>query len=542
MADKKNSSLSALISRYNAVPAFKAGTVILIIYGVLLAVLLLLHVPTLDEAQAWLIARDASYKDILLYLPHYESHPPFWHLLLSIPAKLGVSYELGLKSIQFISSVLMISVFVFRSPFSNVVKTFVPFTYFFFYQYGLLARPYAFMVAGIFLCAHYIGKRKEAPGKLILSLAFTCMWSAYGIAVAGGIALAWVIGIIAGAVKERRNPMGALFGDRRRIAGLLALLVFAAALICEIMPAPDNYIAVSTGKGMMSFGADYLKLLVILPSEAFFTNLVQNGTQGETGMMTMMITGVISVLIYCVCLYFCKAGKVVRYMIIPYLFFNVIATRYISVHHYGLAGMMIIFSLWVAFDSEETVKVRESLSSFVKYLSVIMVTAMSAIGIYWSVMACLNENIYPVASGRVLAETVRELRAANSDLTINAAWYIAKDSDGQIVKIYYGEGTNTFVPAAPYFKHNMVNNLLPDKPYCVTVNATPFQSEELLNSIRSKPAPDVILAYSEQGLRDYLDYTGNGSEYRQIAAIPSGVCYKDRDIAFVGTYVYERVR
>ena len=110
MADKKNSSLPALISRYNAVPAFKAGTVILLIYGLLLAVLLLLHVPTLDEAQAWLIARDATYKDILLYLPHYESHPPFWHLLLSIPAKLGVSYELGLKSIQFISSVLMISV------------------------------------------------------------------------------------------------------------------------------------------------------------------------------------------------------------------------------------------------------------------------------------------------------------------------------------------------------------------------------------------------------------------------------------------------
>ena len=40
------------------------------------------HEPWFDEAQAWLIAKSASYKEIITVVPHYEGHPPLWHLLL----------------------------------------------------------------------------------------------------------------------------------------------------------------------------------------------------------------------------------------------------------------------------------------------------------------------------------------------------------------------------------------------------------------------------------------------------------------------------
>ena len=35
-----------------------------------------IHEPWFDEAQAWVIARDNSLKDILFFIPHYEGHPP----------------------------------------------------------------------------------------------------------------------------------------------------------------------------------------------------------------------------------------------------------------------------------------------------------------------------------------------------------------------------------------------------------------------------------------------------------------------------------
>lgn len=535
-------SLKNMITRYNELPVRKAGTVVLMIYSILLIVMLYLHVPTLDEAQSWLIARDASYRDIFFYLPHYESHPPFWHLLLSVPAKLGVSYELGLKSIEFASAFLMVSFFIYLSPFNNVIKTFVPFTYFMFYQYGVMSRPYAFLVSGIFLCAHFVGTRKESPVKLIASLAYLCLWSAYGIAIAGGIAAVWIIEILAGALRNKSNPVKELLSDKKRLLGLFALLVFAAALICEISPASDNYVAISTGGGIGQYLADYVKLFFVLPSEAFFTNLAGGGA-GKIDIVTIAVTGVITAVILAVAFIFAKKAGMVRYLIVPLLCFYVIAARYISVHHYGLSGMIIIFALWTSL--EQLVRDGEDTSSdkvfkVVRPVSTILIAAMILIGSYWSVMASINENIYPVSGGRRLAQTAKELGIGKGEVTVSAAWYIKKDNDGNILRIYYGEGTNVFVPAAPYFRHNVISNLYPDYSYCITKVASQVESDNLLGSIMRRPDPDFILSNSEQTMSDYLEYTGNKSSYSQVDVIPSGNCYKDSEISFIGTYVYAR--
>ena len=534
--------LKDMITRYNRIPVRKAGTVILLIYSLLLIFMLYLHVPTLDEAQSWLIARDASYKDILFYLPHYESHPPFWHLILSLPAKLGVSYELGLKSIEFASAFLMISFFVFLAPFNNLIKTFVPFTYFMFYQYGVMSRPYAFLVSGIFLCAHFIGTRKENPLRLVASLAYLCLWSAYGIAVAGGITAVWIIEIMSDAVKARMNPVKALFADRKRIMGFMALLVFAAALIYEISPAADNYVAISTNESVLQYLTDYARLFFMLPSESFFTNLAGTGAD-NADIMTVIITGLVSVIILTVTFCFCRKAGMVRYMIVPLLCFYVIAARYISVHHYGIAGILLIFALWVSLDhivKEGNGILSEGIFKVIRPVSIVLISGMVLIGIYWSIIASLNENTYPVASGRRLAQTAKELGIGKGEVTANAAWYIKRDDSGNILRIYYGEGTNVFVPAAPYFKHNVISGLYPDNTYCVTKVATDSENDFLLGSIKGRPDPDFILSNSEQTMKDYLEYTGNMSTYTQVDVIPSGNCYKDCEINFIGTYVYAR--
>src|SRR4051812_40575150 len=54
----------------------------------LVAWVLPLHEPWFDEAQAWLIARDATLWEILGRMS-YEGSPPLWHLLLAPLAKAG---------------------------------------------------------------------------------------------------------------------------------------------------------------------------------------------------------------------------------------------------------------------------------------------------------------------------------------------------------------------------------------------------------------------------------------------------------------------
>ena len=97
------------------------------ITGLIMCVLLLgscavgmyFHEPWFDEIQAYLIARDASVHDILFHLPHYEGHPPLWHLLLMIPARLGLSCKASLNAVQFLTFAGMAVTLELFSPFGR---------------------------------------------------------------------------------------------------------------------------------------------------------------------------------------------------------------------------------------------------------------------------------------------------------------------------------------------------------------------------------------------------------------------------------------
>ena len=61
-----------------------AGTVL--VFVVLAVFVGGVHEPWADEAQAWLIARDATLYDLLFELPSGELNPSLWHLLLIFPS------------------------------------------------------------------------------------------------------------------------------------------------------------------------------------------------------------------------------------------------------------------------------------------------------------------------------------------------------------------------------------------------------------------------------------------------------------------------
>src|SRR5436190_13581398 len=65
----------------------------LIAYAALVAYGSVIHESWWDEAQAWLIARDAPIGEIFTRDVAYEGHPPLWYLLLAVPAKLGAPYS-----------------------------------------------------------------------------------------------------------------------------------------------------------------------------------------------------------------------------------------------------------------------------------------------------------------------------------------------------------------------------------------------------------------------------------------------------------------
>lgn len=191
------------------------------------------HEPWFDEAQAWLIARDCSWKELLTVRTHYEGHPPLWWMLLAIPAKLGMPYEIGLKSLNLMCAALMIWLLEFKTKLPELLKVILPFSYFLCYQYGVTSRPYALMIAAMLLIAINWNNRNTKPWPVILSMMLLCATSSYGLAIAGMLALNWTIQFLCG---ER-----SLIKNKQRFAGLVLLLVFAIILLLNVLPAPGTY-------------------------------------------------------------------------------------------------------------------------------------------------------------------------------------------------------------------------------------------------------------------------------------------------------------
>ena len=80
-------SFSQRLDAFERLPGVAPEWIAFALYVALLCIVASFHEPWFDEAQSWQIARVASLRDILFSIPHYEGHPPLWHLLLALPAR-----------------------------------------------------------------------------------------------------------------------------------------------------------------------------------------------------------------------------------------------------------------------------------------------------------------------------------------------------------------------------------------------------------------------------------------------------------------------
>ena len=71
------------------------------------------HEPWADEAQAWLLARDASIKDLITVNMRYEGSPVLWHMILKAFIKFGLTYEF-LYIVPIIFTSIGVAIFEFK--------------------------------------------------------------------------------------------------------------------------------------------------------------------------------------------------------------------------------------------------------------------------------------------------------------------------------------------------------------------------------------------------------------------------------------------
>ena len=531
------------IKRYNDLDPVKTGIAVLSLYSLILILISLLHEPWYDEAQAWQIARHASYYDILFHIPHYESHPPLWHLILSIPAKAGAPYEISIKLINIAFSILGVFLIELRSGFSNWIKTFIPFTYFIFYQYGIISRPYSMMFLALLLCALFFTSKDDKPLRFIASLVFLCLCSDYGLMIAGGITVAWLAELL---ILHKGDFIRELFcSDKKRLAGLIFLLLLAVFTVFMVYPAAD----------MMKMSVSpvwqrFLMITFIAPSEAFLTDFVAGDLSdaGLSGSFGTVLACLISVFLWITGLILSyRRGSLLQF-ILPCAFFIALGTVYSTPHHYGIYVMLFIYEFWIIRQRPATRDVfpklmKGNIPKISRYMVNIVMILAVVISSYWTWSAVINDAAYPYFFSRQMASWLKE--NTKEEDVVMASWcpVYMKDSQGNDIldkpeSVFYNSVAEIAVPLDPYFVQSPVDNEI--RPYQFLGQLSEEELSDYRSRIKLAGKPDYILTYNENYIPGFLSALDYGTEeYELVSAFVNYRLFKD-NMYYYNVMVYKR--
>lgn len=501
-----NIPFSGLFARVNGLSAKRVALVATLVFAVLSSALIIFHEPWLDEAQAWLIARDASYYDMLFKLPHIEGHIAFWWLILSVPAKLGVPYEIGLKAVNILIAVLACAVFEFKSPFPNAFKIVFPFTYFFFYQYSVIARPYMLLILALFLVAVTFAKREEKPLWHLLALALLCLADTFGIAIAGGIALGWVIRLLKNIAKKNKDNT---CRNVKQAVCLFALLLLALFLMWSITPSSDASAteSITAANVVMTFIAE----IFVLPSELCFTSFLQYGILNlkDISPFAIALTAVISIAIW---FFFVKAvmhRDILADIIMPVLMFIALGSFYIYSHHYGLYLMVGIYCAWISLETRSEKKASGNLTSVIGY---ILCAVSLFAGLIWTGFASVNDICHPYWVSRDLYSWVEANKL--EDAKWFAAWDIEVNEDTEEIIKMNTAVTRETVPVNPYMPSKRPINFNNEGyTYALFRDNTEEQNKKDIEEWKKEGEPDLILCSDILETKKLMGIMGYGSTY-----------------------------
>ena len=511
--------------------------------------MMFVHEPWFDEALAWLIARDSSLYEILFVAPHYEGHPSLWHLVLMPFAKLGAPYELSLNLVSLIFSGIAVVLFIYKAPFKRIIRLLIPFTYFFFYQYSVVSRPYCMLMLAFVLMAMTYKNRSEQPGRFILTLWFMCLTCAYGMVVACGICIVWLIEMFAAAHSssvmknsdngESRGVFRIFLEDhlvsKGRIFWLLFLLGYALFIVYRINPADDAFAVLkSDSDSGMPFMLRLLYTSVGVLSDLVITNTYSSGiTLSSSGLGFLDILPAISIGIafFIVLLILAKRKKMLGIFLVPYSMLAIVmAYLYMSRHHMGIVLLFLIFFMWVYTEKEpikEPVKKEDTHVSDNKLntaLGLIMLAIFMAVPIYWNISSVVVDIFTNYSLGRAEYTYLEENDFLKN--TILAEWNeMPGVEEGEIKPISF---SGVITDLLPYMDEDVFINSPAKAGYNYSeIHKLPSGDVtlKLLDSINSEELPDIIIGepdYSVLGLKK--DF--NLNDYVTVFEKNGGIIWK----------------
>jgi hypothetical protein len=456
----------------------------LAVFLVLTAITVYYHEPWSDEANSWLLARDAGLFDLWTRLMHYEGTPGLWQTILHILMRVGLPYA-GLNLFSGALGCAAAWFFMRKAALPLVTRLLMPFTFYLLYQYSVVARSYCLLPLLLFACASIYPRASERPGLMTLLLCLIGGVSVHGmiISLAIWISLHWHL-----AGKWR----GMDAASRRRIQ-VLAFTYVAVTLLFAWSAWPASDVLFAKNR-------DYS-----------FANLVD--TSADT--LANAFTGewISSLVVVLCCLPFLwKGGGLMMFLISGFGLFIFNAYVYANVWHEGMPFLAWLFAMWISGPAPK--------AKWIARLGLAAMLAVVAVQLYWAIDTTAYDWAKPYSGSRAAARYLRDHRLVEAGI--------------------FGYG---FAAEAvqPYFDHNIYPNFRNGEPSCYYDWSEAYRNFDQPEDVaQSKPAY-VLVGYKTEGDRILIGHTVKQSGYALLQHFEGNLYWHDDVLEPDALDLYQRI-
>lgn len=368
--------------------------IIFAVYLVLLGIIVSRHEPWMDEAQPWMFGEELNPFELVTKILRYDGHPPLWYLVVMPFAKIGLPY-FTINVLAAFFSAVGVCLFLRYSPFPPIIKILFPFTFFVFYQYGVVARSYCLIAPILFLIAIIYEKKIKRPLLYGLLLCLLASISAYTFLMAGGLFFVHLLDVF--------KQWTALNRQERIYQAIAAVLLglTALAIVLILEQPPDSSFALGYNLSLQN----YLEVSVRRIPGAL--------TMDELGGFITFQT-IVSFVIFISFLIWCWYKKTFLLFFLPCLLITILfAVKYSNVWHVGILFLLWVFVLWIGFENKETEP--PILRKIIK-ISIVIVLSVQ---VYWTAHAALKDYKYNYSGAYELSQYIKKNQLENKKLFVS---------------------------------------------------------------------------------------------------------------------------
>jgi hypothetical protein len=435
----------------------------------------------MDEAQPWIMATDLSATELLRKYLRYEGHPALWYLILFLPAKLGLPYF----TVNVISALLAAFanwLFLRYSPFPLIIKILLPFSFFAFFQYGVIARSYCLIPPILFLTAIRYRTKIEHPISYSILLCLLANISVHTFLLAAILMSGHLLDVMkawSGLDKSAKihQVAAAIFG----LSSIQIILVLA--------PPPDPNFALGTNWSLMNF--------FNVSQKMYAGSLVADDTGASS-----WLHSAVALTVFAATLVLLRQRRLTLLYLLPLLsILGFLAVKYGNVWHQGILFYLWIFVLWIRFDLD-----RNRAATKTAQIVLGLMTIVLAVQVFWAVMASSCDFYHNYSGSYQAARYIKEKRLENQKIFISGWKSIA---------------------IAPYFDRKIFYNLNQNSDLRIWFwsarNQTPVGFNQKVNDSIKSEQPDVVIIAS-----DHLE--GNSTikleDYHLAGFFEGNLCWK----------------